>query len=252
MIIRILTLIIFLLLLSFPHCKRNDTIISEDIQCPDDKGIKLNDSNQDTLEAQKLGLWFSGDLLLSDSIFSEMFYSINHLRNTFGDSFSVLSHRFIPPWKIGELSVKFNESTADQVRNHHYTGWNSLKCYLQPDTILKYPSRLGWALLGFEELLNPKPLSEIYSSLPGVIYSEPNGIGFAGGGGFPIYPGYLNGEMTYLFVLDTYIPQNYFYFKYIDQEAVFIGHWDRSNQPQPDWWDEAKMNIENFHTWDGP
>lgn len=123
---------------------------------------------------------------------------------------------------------------------------------MRPDTIIEYPDRLGIALLGFEEQLNPWQLSQIYSTLPGVRFSEPNGYMFAGGT-FPVFPGYLNGEMTYLFVQRySLIPGYYFYFKYHDQEPVFIGQWNPQNQPQPNWWGEAEVNIENFDTWNGP
>lgn len=251
--INIFKFIVFLLiLLSLLHCKQSDTIVSEDIRPPNDNRIDLNYSLEDTLEAQKLGLWFTGDLLLSDSLFSELLYSINYLRYSFGDSLMVLDNRFMPPWQIGVLVVGFDDSTANQVRHHQYTAWDSLSEYLRPDTIIEYPDTLGIALLGFEEQLNPWQLSKIYSALPGVRFCEPNLYDFAGGT-FPIFPGYLNGEMTYLFVEGYfYINRYYFCFKYIGQEPVFIGQWNPQNQQQPNWWDEAKINIENFATWNGP
>ena len=253
MIIKISKFIIYLLLLIiFMNCERGDNIMSGDTKPSNNNRIDLDYSLEDTLEAQKLGLWFSGDLLLSDSLFSEMLYSINYLRYVFGDPFTVLKNRFMPPWQIGVLLVGFDDSTANQVTNHQYTGWDSLEEYLRPDTIIEYPDRLGIALLGFEEQLNPWQLSKTYSTLPGVRFSEPNGYTFAGGT-FPIFPGYLHGEMTYLFVQGySYIPEYYFYFKYLDQEPVFIGQWNPQSQPQPNWWDEAEVNIENFATWNGP
>ena len=251
--ISIMKLIIYLfLLLVFMNCERRDDIVSGENNPPNDNRIILDYSAEDTLEAQKLGLWFSGELLLSDSSFSKMLFSINYLRYVLGDSFSILiNNRFMAPWQIGVLVVGFDDSTANQIINHQYTGWDSLEEYLRPDTILEYPDPLGIALFGFEEPFNPRQLSKIYENLPGVRFSEPNGYTFAGGT-FPIFPGLKNGEMTYLFVQGySYIPGIYFYFKYINQEPVYVGEWDRSNQPQPDWWNEAKINIENFSTWDG-
>lgn len=114
MIIKVSRFIIYLFpLIIFMNCERSNNIISGDTVPSNNNRINLGYSLEDTLEAQKRGLWFSADLLLSDSSFSEMLYSINYLRYIFGDYLTVLENRFMPPWQIGVLLVGFDDSTAN-------------------------------------------------------------------------------------------------------------------------------------------
>jgi hypothetical protein len=254
---RIVTIIIscLLLLSILIACESGRDAIGPQEIPPEDDGDEHGYSAEDTLEAQILSCWFTGELLATDSLFSELLYSINYLRHVHGDSCSVLNkNRFMAPWRIGELIVGFDAVTADQVRNHQYTGWDSLAEHLRPDSILEYPDRLGIALLGFDELYNPRRLADSYQELPGVRYSEPNAIGFITEATFPIFPGWIDEEMSYVFVHGfLYLASRYSYFKYINTEPQYIGTYDiLANEPAPDWWPEAQSNIENFYTWDGP
>ena len=233
-------------------CKRSTTEILDN-----DDSTQLIDSVivdwvKDSTEAFNLALWFEGNLLPSDSMVKYCQNNINYLRFVYSDSFPFLKYiHFKTPWKIGQISVKFDNSTAYLVNQHQYDGWNSLDSSLRPDSILKYPDNLGWALLGFNAPYNPIKLSTFYKNLPGVRCSEPNGI-IRAWGTFPIFPGLINGEMTYLFIEDyVWEPRNYYYFKYIDKEPVFIGHYDIYTQEEPDWWEEAKNNIDQFYNWSG-
>lgn len=247
----LITVISYLLLFSLLIACESD----KKVVAPEESGAELTYTADDTIEAQALACWFTADLVATDSLFSELLYSINYLRHVHGDSFSVLNeNRFMAPWHIGELIVGFDAVTAALVHNHQYTGWDSLEEYLRPDSILEYPDRLGIALLGFDELYNPRRLADIYEELPGVVYSEPNAIGFITEATFPIFPGWIDEEMSYVFVHDyLYLASRYSYFKYINTEPQYIGTYDLlTSEPAPDWWAEAQLSIDNFYTWDGP
>jgi hypothetical protein len=185
-------------------------------------------------------------------------YSLKYLRQTYTDSQSidpsleyVLNNRFLAPWVIGQLSVKFDSSTAIQVRNHQYDGWNLLDAAFRPDTFLQGPDDLGWTFFGFTKRYHPIRLAELYKILPGVLIAEPNYYMFAGGT-FPMFPGTQSGEMTYVFVInggDIHGP--YYYFRYINSKPMYIGQWSGFSGSPPSWWIDAKRNIDSFYAWKG-
>lgn len=246
----ILTSLLFTLL--FLTCEQNKNIISSQNYYLN-KCLKLNYSKEDSIEAKEFALWLSCELSTSDSLVYELLYNLNYLRCVYENSFPVLNknNRFLPPWVISELCVKVDDTTAVLIKNHQYMGWDLLEASLKPDSIIQYPDILGWALLGFDEYYHPQRLAEIYSTLPGVIWSGPNGRCFTTLSGYPFYPGLLNGELTYLFTLPPGMTQYYFYFKYVNGVPQHIGTWNRADEPEPSWWQEAKTNINNFETWDG-
>ena len=244
----IIPIIIILVLFSY-SCKKTST---SSLNTNNDFPL-LEYSAEDSAEAFNIALWFEGNYLPSDSTIRNCLFNINYLRYVLGDSFPVLNNnRFNAPWVIGEILVGFDDTTAILVNNHQYDGWNLLEYHLRPDTILEYPDRLGFALLGFDEPYNPLILSMVYNNLPGVEFSEPNHSGFVGGT-FPIFPGLTDGEMSYVFVEHySYLPRAYYYFKYIENDPYFVGVRDLYNQEDPDWWSEAEKNIQQFSSWHGP
>lgn len=235
-------------------CERDRTTLSYHNKNSNNDSTVLIYSFQDSIEAREFATWYSGELLPSDSLVFKLLYNLNYLRSVYGDSFSVLDtwNRFLAPWVIGQLVVRFDSTTASLINNNEYTGWDSIEVTLRPDSVLKYPDRFGIALFGFDEYYNPRRLAEIYETLPGVIWAEPNGIDFDGLSGFPFFPGVSNNELTYLYPFLPGITHYYLYFKFIGGEPQHIGTWDIINEPEPPWWQEAKKNIDWFNDWDGP
>ncbi len=188
----------------------------------------------------------------SESTIKNFLYSINYLRFIYSDSFPVLvENRFEIPLQAGEILVGFDDSTAVLVNNHQYSGWSLLDSALLPDSILEYPDRLGIARFGFDEQYNPLRLSTHYKNLPGVEFSEPN-YSFYFNGSHPIFPGLKDGELSYVFVENcAYLPNIYYYFKYIDGEPIFVGINNIFSQEDHDGWKEAKNNTDQFYEWLG-
>ena len=218
--------------------------------CPTENRVELIYSRKDSTEGKTFALWYSGDHFPSDSLVCECLYSLNYLRHVWGDSVSFVNERrFLAPWATGQVIVKFDENTALQVRNYQYRGWDILDDYLRPVTIIDLPDQTGSALLGFDDDLHPRRIAELYSTLPGVITAESNGILFAGIATFPINPGRLNNEFIYLFKPST---ADLYYFTYRSGEPEYLGFWNRWAEPEPDWWEEASTYIPDMHTWDGP
>jgi len=213
--------------------------------------IQLTYSSADTVEAQDLALWAGAQLVASDSVVTKMLYSINYLRYCFKDSTSFqsfLSSRFLPPWTTTSFAIKFDSATAILVRSHSYTGWSLLPSRAKYDSVTP-PDVLGWSAISYSQHRNPWRLCEFYAKLPGVVFCEPNGIGFAGGT-FPIFPGTRNGQMSYLFVEDNFAgPGARHFFYYENNEPIYAGIWSNQQSPKPSWWQDARTSIDSFYYW---
>ena len=240
--------------LTFFNCQKHDN----PIQVSENTPLVFSYSHQDSVEGTNIALWFDGNLLAADSTKSRLMYSLKYLRQTYADSQtvhpsldSVFLNRFFPPWVIGELSIGFDSTTAIQVRNHQYTGWNSLDIAIRPDTILQAPDLMGDALLGFSEPYNPARLAESYKTLPGVRWAEPNYAGYILGG-YPVYPGKFSGEMGYVFLknYDMEIHGPFYYFQYKNGKPIFVGEWSGSTVSLP-WGSAVQESVDSFSVWKG-
>jgi hypothetical protein len=259
---RALNFMVFVSLFALLSCQQNEDIVQsheeELVQSHEIARPQFIYSHKDSVEGGDIALWFDGRLVATHSSKSQLMHSLKYLRQSFADSQSVypllenvLSNRFFLPWEAGQAAVQFDSSTANQVRNHKYIGWNLLAVRLRPDTILMGPDAGDWAVLGFSKSYNPISLADIYRTLPGVLYAEQNALTFAQGT-FPMFPGIQSGEMTYVFAQNYIsISPTYFYFRYINGKPTYIGQWTGySAYPQP-WASEARMNIDSFAVWHG-
>ena len=239
------------LILLISNCQKNKNILESSSGISE--RIKLSYSKEDTIEAAEFGLWLSGELSVADSLVSELLYNLNYLRAKYAESFPVIDkdNRFLPPWAVSQVACKVDSITNTQINNNQYKGWNQLSPSLRLDTIISYPDDIGWCLLGFNEMYHPARLSEIYSHLPGFLVCEPNFIIFGGFSGFPFFPRLVGESISYVYPEPPGMAHTYYYFKYEGDEPQFIGKWNRVNEAEPDWWAEAKLNIENFDNWDG-
>ena len=150
---RVLNLMLFVSLFALLSCQQNEEIVQspeeEFVRSPEIARPQFIYSHEDSVEGGDIALWFDGRLVATQYSKSQLMYSLKYLRQSYADSQSfenVLSNRFLLPWEAGQLAVKFDSSTAIQVRNHKYTGWNLLDVRLRPDTILRAPDALDWAV----------------------------------------------------------------------------------------------------------
>lgn len=254
---RVMSYLTAIILLSIPlwytACKRDE--VSPFTENPPHR-ILLSYSREDSLEAMEFALWLSGKLRPTDSLVSELLYNLNYLRFVYDDSIryrdslSVLrARRFMAPWVVSQLAVKFDSVTAQLVNSGRYDAWNRFEASLRPKSFNPVDN-LGWTWLKFDGCLNPKRLTELYSTLQGVINAEPNYYVFAGFATFPIFPRLVGNNMTYVFTLGNSGP--IWYFKYVDDKPYYVGTTYRYSGSLPDWWNEARINEENFYGWDGP
>ncbi len=226
----------------------------KDLPSPPDQD-NLSFSREDSIEARELAVWFSGELTAPDSIVTEFLHSLRQLRATFKDSSqlipniqSLLANRFLTPWATKTISLKFDSSTAELVRNNQYNGWSLLDPSIRPDSVSR-PYIIPWCSAFFSRLFNPWRLVESYSKLPGVVYAVPDFRGFAGGT-YPMFPGTYNAEMSYIFVRNhSSIPGPYHYFYYDKGKPYYAGIFSRQANPRPPWWDQARISIDSLTVW---
>jgi len=250
-----------LLIMTAPSC--NDYVGSEYPSGTGGRGprnpgrIQLSYSKVDSIEAGEFAVWYSGQNRPSDSLISELLYSLNFLRDRFDksirdqDSLPVLrAEPFLPPWEVSAVLIGVDDSAARKINRREYDAWNRFPVYLRPAS---YDSvRYGTVLLRFDGLLHPRRLAELYKTLPGVTYAEPDGFGFATIATFPILPRFDGVDWSYVFTRGRTIGPIW-YFKYRHGTPHYVGVWNRRD-PVPPWWGEASLNMDEarFVSWDGP
>jgi hypothetical protein len=205
----------------------------------------------DSTEAYNAALWFSGDLTPPDSLVSRHLFNLKYIRSVFADSVSQVSIRFQPPWEIGVLAVKFDDTTAALVRNGTYTGWDTLPPVLRPDSILEEPNEMGWAYFRFARPFHPARLADIYRNLRGVLYTEPNFV-FNIFGFFTVIPWLVDGKYSYDFVFEVFGAGGDFeYFKFTQAAPDHAGTWSSQRDSVCSWCSEIPISPANYSTWNG-
>lgn len=206
-------------------------------------------------EAELISLYLSGELVAPDWLYGQVLEDLTSIRSTFGDDFDAITRTtFMPPWVVSCIIIGFDDTTAQKVANGEYHDWDAFNEKYQVikiDTGFIQP--MDAVVLYFKGRLHPRRLAEQYAILPGVKYTGPNGLF----GDWPnIYPRKTRDGITYLFrngwgdCPSGCIHNEYWYFISKANQPVFIGHWTRpGGPPEPDWWFEARLNIELYHRW---
>lgn len=199
-----------------------------------------------------MALCLSGEIRAPQDLKEQLIDDLSYIHNDVGDDFEVIdSIRFFPPWVPGSISMGLDDSTAQKIIRDEYDAWDTLNEQYQVVEIdTHFIPGFSHATLYFEEILNPRRLSELYEELPGVKYAEPNY--YMHSYDPPnVYPKTEGDGITYLF-RDGLLPGSieYWYFGWTDGQPVFIGHWATYENPtEPDWWSEARQNREQYFSY---
>ena len=217
--------------------------------------FSLNNTKEDSIEAKKFALWLSGDLMVSNSLVSELLFSLGYLRYKHGERIPFIKEtRFKPPWVVTNLIAQFYDSAGSKIKNNEYDGWNVLDGKFHPDSIRILVPHMNIFLLVFDEMYHPQRLTELYKILPGIKFVQPNHHIFLRHETYPIFPRLNNGNLTYLFVESRDGPLHYFKYRY--GVPFFIGTCSECNlyvsdPADPSWLLEARENVDQFPNWDG-
>ena len=234
-------ILVFSLVLSCSKSTRNPSR-SGDTEPPIDVSPKEN------WEAELMALCLSGELTAPDSLYYRILNDLEAIRADFGDVFEpVHGIGFRPPWMASYLLVAFDESAAQLIVDGEYHAWDELN-ENHHVTEIKIGGH-GLVSLVFDGRLNPHRLAEQYQVLPGALYAEPN---FWIGDGPNVYARQTDFGFSYLFRYARgdcpagCIHNEYWYFVCEESGPTFIGHWVHRHQPEPEWWQEARLNREHY------
>jgi len=240
--VALVAILVFHLIVSCSKSTKNPSR-TDDTETPVDFSPKENE------EAELVALCLSGELIAPDTLYDDVLHDLTAIRAEFGDTLQAVNAiEFRPPWwRVSYLLMAFDESAAQLIADGQYHAWDQLNEYYHV-TEIKIGGH-GCVWLVFDGRLNPYRLAEQYEVLPGVLYAEPN---FRDGDGPNVYARQTDLGFSYLFryargdcpVECTY--NEYWYFVCEDDGPVFIGHWVFRHEPEPEWWQEARLNREHY------
>ena len=199
-------------------------------------------------EAESMALYVSRELVAPQDLYEELLASLAFVRETWKDSIPDLDGIFfVPPWVPGQLLIQLTEEAEERYREGTYTDLDSLHTEFRLDSCsMGYSGSLRCV---FKGLLHPERLAEAYKTVSSVVYAEPNGILF---NTFNVYPWVLDTGRTFLFrngwgdCPSGCIFNRYSYFKEIDGAWEWIGTFVHREDPEPDWWEEARIARDCF------
>jgi hypothetical protein len=248
-------IVLFLVLLSlwFAGCYHS----------PDPSKKNYKYTAEDVNEANVMALCLSGTITAPETLSNLVLTNLAEIRSSYGREFALTIYgdgeyapfnpiKFEAPWVPSCILISFEPGTAQLVANGQYHDWDELNRQYRVSYIDLRTIRYNYVEMGFKGQLHPRRLSELYAKLPGVRYAQPN---YRGGGNSWIYPSSQAGSgLTYLFRYGWgdcpagCIYNEFWYFiSYASGETVFAGYWNPQKDPiVPDWWPDAKRNIEQF------
>lgn len=224
-------------------CTRGMRVETVDDAPPDEhRTSRLLDVNlelADPFEAEILSLCVSETLFPLAELSEEILYHLAAIRSAYGNT-ALVRTRARSAW-TGEIEIEFDEAASHEFFVGNYYLWNELNVELGPVRVI--PGEFGRARLQFEKLFNPCLASERYLELPGINAAAPVFDATDGPAifiGFSAWYGY-----TYLFryAYDDCEHgcrrEEFFYFRFNDDEPVMVGKWDTGDAGPPAWWTEA-------------
>ena len=232
----------------FMSCGNDDRVSNPP---PPDNQSTIDDTPRANREAEEAALWLSGELIAPQDLYEAIRDDLDAIRGEFLDSIPKTAIGFFPPWVVTEIIVLPDDATWDKIRNHEPNVIDSLNTVFRATKLdtLRIGSRYLFGIIAFEGRLHPQRLSEIYQANPGVIIADPNGYV---GDWSNIYPWKHDGNMTYLFRLGGgdcpagCTENEFWYFRRVNGTTEYAGTFVYWDEPEPDWWDEAKTAFYQF------
>jgi hypothetical protein len=208
----------------------------------------LDQTPRENYEAEFVALSLSGELVAPQALYEEVRDGLAHLRSQYSDSIpDGVGFRAIC-WLPGEITGSLTEEASVEIRNGSYTEMDSLNAMLRlarmDTTSFSFSREQVYFHLFFEGRLHADRLREIYDLLPSVEYTS---HGYLCLDQSQYYPRLIDGGVSYLFrrgfgdCPSGCIYSEFWYFKVIDLNVEYVGHWDPQSEPEPSWWNEAKM-----------
>jgi hypothetical protein len=237
---RIKTIILFLCFIIFIAGGCKNGITDQDFE----------PTPEDIEEAEIMAICLSGEISAPQKLKEQLLDDLSYIRNDVGDDFEAIdSIRFFPPWVPGCVLLGLNDSAAQKIISGEYDAWDTLnEEYPVAEIDTNFIPGFSTAVIYFEDILNPRRLSELYEQLPGVRFAEPNFYMHSLRTLPDVYPRIEGDGITYLFRdYVSLFDSEYWYFGSSNGQPVFIGYWNvLEDTTEPDWWSEAEQNREQY------
>ncbi len=206
---------------------------------------------EDRAEADVIAICLSGAITAPQGLSRRVLADLAEIRSRFGEEFGQINAiRFKAPWDPSRVTLHFDSETSQLVAKGQYHAWDELNQRFQVSNI---ELREDYAKLSFKGQLHAHRVSELYEELPGIRYAN---MAFLMDGS-RLYPsGQEMSEMRYLFKYawgdceaGCIMGEFWYFIVSASGETRFVGNWDPYKEPQvPDWWADAKLNIELYRT----
>lgn len=189
----------------------------------------LGYTTADSTEAIQMAWYWDRRMTPTDSTRDYLLYHMKLLRLAWEDTLPFIAdQRFLLPWMPGIAQIRFDSTTAQEVRNGTYTGFSTLPEFYQPDS-LNISDQTNWATAYFEANLHPVVMCQYFEELPGVSRAVPNPLIFLGGD-LPLFFGWVDTAFAVLFNENPMLIPTAHYFKVVAGAPVYFGNeWDESD-----------------------
>ena len=208
-------------------------------------------TDRDKVTAKHMALYLSGENLPPKDLCEKILNNLITIRSAFGSEIEQIeSIHFWMYWEPGEIGLQFIE----EINVDEYDAWDVLNETYGVTNIRR--SGDSGVILYFSEAYHPSFLQEQYKELPNLQMIFPS---LSGGDSPNIYPRMVGDTITYLFrnawgdCPAGCTNSEYWYIRIDNGEPVMVGYWNPSDDPnEPDWWQEAKLNRDNFRKYPMP
>jgi hypothetical protein len=213
--------------------------------CTSELPTSNGDNPELTDEAKLAAIWLSDEPFYPVDLAQTLQTKLAELREEYGDAYPNVNVQFRYPAVPKELLFGFTQQAMQEVVSGDYHEWDELNEQYGVSEVIIRNVELGLAKLVFEDQVNPYFLGDLYETLPGVIYSEPNGLI---GDWSNIYPWLVEGQLAFL-VREAWgdcpagcIYSHFWYFKSTSSGIRFIGEFV-TGEPKPGWWPEIEPAL---------
>ncbi|MFZ5979119.1 MAG: hypothetical protein ACOYVF_00670 [Candidatus Zixiibacteriota bacterium] len=178
-------------------------------------------------DANKMALYYSGELHPPEHLVRQFDEELTLIRQTWGDSIPIVNCRFMLPWSVGYLYMRFDDTAFATLENGVNPAWEELNDKLGVRYSILFGGSDGlipnWVGVYSREYMNPLKLGEYYIEFPGINLIETSVMPLPYAKLF--VRSQTNNEVNYYFkdyCLDE-VYFTYYYFKVLSDRVILMG-----------------------------
>lgn len=198
-------------------------------------------------EADEAALWLSRELTSPAELYQTIHNDLLVIRGAYAESVPKVSVKFRSLWVPSMIILSVDDGLKQKILDGEPTSLDYLNGAMQAievDTSRLETPGLGWLTIRFAGRKHSQRLAEMYTTVPGVIWADPN---HWAGDGPQVYPWRIPDGISYLF-RDAFgdcpagcIYSIFYYFRRVNGHTEFVGRYEQYVDAEPAWWAEAKI-----------